>query len=71
MEYTPTEDMQIRMKAAELSAMVAARITMSFIAQEHTENHLIRPLELAPLFEKYIRTGEIDEHKIQVYRVVQ
>jgi exosome complex RNA-binding protein Rrp42 (RNase PH superfamily) len=71
MEYTPTEDMQIRMKSAELSAMVAARIATSFIAHDHTENHLIKPLELAPLFEKYIRTGEIDEQKIQVYRVVQ
>lgn len=65
------DDIDIRMKAAELSAMVSARIAMAFITQDHTENHLIRPLELAPLFEKYIRTGEIDEQKIQVYRVVQ
>jgi len=65
------DDIDIRMKAAELSAMVSARVAMAFIAHDHTENHLIKPLELAPLFEKYIRTGEIDEQNIQVYRLVQ
>jgi hypothetical protein len=63
-------DAEIRMKAAELSALTVCQISIPILLKNKDGNDYIKPLALAKLFEDYIRTGEIDNGAVNVYTMV-
>ena len=67
----PMDEVAIRMKAAELSALTVCQISIPILLKNKDGNDYIKPLALAKLFEDYIRTGEIDNSAVNVYTMVQ
>ena len=64
-------EIEIRMKAAELSAGFVSHVALAYLTQHKGDNFIVYPLELAPLFEEYIRTGKILSDRVPLYRLVQ
>jgi hypothetical protein len=64
-------DEEIRIKAAELSAMIVSQISIPILLKNRDGNDYIKPLALAKYFEDYIKSGEIDNRGVNVYTMVQ